>query len=122
MAMGAIKWHRWTGKTGSVEAVHGIIIWGMPKSCINSELREWKRRKNLKNLKNFWRLQASKELCGPDDWSVRGTGNHEVNSTCEPHGRLNHHQNKVGLTQEDTCRLCQEEAETAFHEDMTSSS
>jgi ribonuclease HI len=94
---------------------------GFPKSLTSSELRDWERRKNYSYWNSLQGLRQSKRLMGhgTNQFGELGTRNRSQMRTLTVlltgHGRLNYHLKKIGLTQDDTCRLCQEDTESSEH-------
>lgn len=94
---------------------------GIPRSLIGLELREWENGKNLAHWNSLRGLRQSKRLMG----STTGQCGILVNRSKSQmrvltglltgHGKLNYHLKKIGLTGDDTCRLCQEDTETSEH-------
>jgi len=94
---------------------------GIPKSLINLELRDWEKEKNLAYWNSLRGLRQSKRLMGSTTGQCGILKNKSksqiriLTGLLTGHGKLNYHLKKIGLTQDDTCRLCQEDIETSEH-------
>ena len=94
---------------------------GIPRSLIGLELRDWEKRMSLSYWNSLRGHRQSKELMGSRTGQCKGlrAGNKSqirtLTGLLTGHGRINYHLRKIGLTQDDTCRLCREDIETSAH-------